>query len=593
MILNEQTIARMIAGSRYRNGETCSRLSERIRVHAEGRMPRQILDRRPNEPEQTKEYRGRIYVPVTQQTVSKVISSLEKIRRSEDWNIQYDARAVPPRVAEKETLERYAEQDYPGLGSLTNWVFAELLQAYLVDANGIVAVMPESVPENRAEYVRPVARFFRSEQIVDFQEGEYAVLKSDDTSVYTAADGITQVTSGAVYYILTTEQTARYEQTAEKAYSLAEVYDHHIGALPAFRAGGIFHCRLNNDTIYRSRIAGMIPALDEAAREYSDLQAELVQHVHSEKWAIANVDCPTCHGRGQVFKRDAEGHETAEMEECPTCHGRGSVTQTSPYGMFVINQSRLGEQNVPTPPMGYVQKDTAIAAFLNEHVKQHLRDALSAVNMEFLADVPLSQSGTAKAYDRDELNNFVNGVAEDLVRILDRCYYFISEYRYRVIVPDREARMGMLPRINVPTKYDILNTTALIEELRAAREAKVSPLILGRLEVDYAKKQFNTDPEQGHIIETTFQLDPLFGMTMEDKFTALSAEGVTREDFIVSSNIAAFVLRAIKEHEDFMAWPYQRQQAQLKQYAQAVMKQSAAGAETLDKEKEQSYEEAD
>lgn len=45
---------------------------------------------------------------------------------------------MPPRVAEKETLERYAEQDYPGLGSLKNWVFAELLQAYLVDANGIV-----------------------------------------------------------------------------------------------------------------------------------------------------------------------------------------------------------------------------------------------------------------------------------------------------------------------------------------------------------------------------------------------------------------------------------------------------------------------
>lgn len=64
MILNEQTIARMIAGSRYRNGELCSRLAERIRVHAEGRMPRQILDRRLNEPEQTREYRGRIYVPV-------------------------------------------------------------------------------------------------------------------------------------------------------------------------------------------------------------------------------------------------------------------------------------------------------------------------------------------------------------------------------------------------------------------------------------------------------------------------------------------------------------------------------------------------
>ena len=320
----------------------------------------------------------------------------------------------------------------------------------------------------------------------------------------------------------------------------------------------------------------MIPSLDEAAREYSDLQAEILQHIHSEKYVFANNDCPVCNGTGQEYiieKDEQTGTETVKgTKVCHHCHGRGSVSNVSPYGEYIINAAKFGEQQLPTPPIGYVTKSTDIAKFEDEHVRQHIYDALAAINMEFLAETPLSQSGIAKAYDKDELNNFVNAVAEDIVRILDNIYMFINEYRYNTLIANPDDRKAMLPKINVPTKYDILNTSVLMAELKNARDAQAHPMILRELEIDYAKKQFNTDPEIAHMIETTFNLDPLFGMSDESKMTMLQNNGITELDYIVSCNITAFVLRAIREDKDFYSRDYKKQMEVLKKYAEEVQK---------------------
>jgi len=578
MPLTDPVIANLIAGANYPNKCICEELCADLQTHAFGKMPdKLIFERRPNESEAVKEYRAKIYVPMTRRTISKVMASLEKIRRSQDWSIQYDASKVSKKIAEAETLERYCESNYPAFGSLTNWTFSILLKKYLLDANAFVAVIPEYIPESQSEYVKPIAAIFDSRQIWNYEEDKYIVIKSDDTSSYTSPDGKTTRTDGSIYHILTPFQYARYEQIGRGedgsvVYKQSAIYDHNIGRLPAFKVGGLFHSRKNNDTIFESRIAGMIPSLNEAAREYSDLQAEMVQHIHSEKWAFTNSECPVCHGLGKIFKTDANGNETGEQETCPNCKGSGSVTNVSPYGVFTISAAKFGENTLPAPPLGYVQKDTSIAKFADDHIKQHLLDALAAINMEFLADTPLAQSGVAKAYDKDELNNFVNGVAEDLVRILDLVYYYICEYRYMVIQPNEEARRDMLPKINVPTKYDIVNTSALMEELKAAKEAKVNPMVIRRLEIDYAKKQFCTDPEIAQEIECTFGLDPMFGKNEDEKMAMLQNGGVTKANYIISSNIAAFVQRALREKDGFLALPYDQQMKILQGYAEEVEK---------------------
>jgi hypothetical protein len=570
--LTPEIIKTMVVGGNYKNKDLCIALSERLKIHAYGIMPEALItERRPNESDAIKNYRKKVYVPITKRPISKVISSLEKIRRSQDWNVQYKP-IKNARIKDGETLEQYCEYNYPHFSSITNWAFSVLLRKYILDANGIVAIIPDEMPSENTEYCKPIAKFFDSEQIVDYVEGEYVVLKSYDKTTYNTHKGRRVSTDGAIYYIITKTQFYKYEQISAKEIEETDVYEHNIGILPAFRAGGIFYARRNNDNIFESRIAGMTPSLDEAAREYSDLQAEILQHIHSDKYMYANVDCPVCNGTGREYVKDEEGNETGEQKVCSHCKGRGSVTNISPYGEYIISPAKFGENGIPAPPIGYVQKSTDIAKFEDEHVRQHIYDALAAVNMEFLAETPLAQSGVAKAFDRDELNNFVNAIAEDIVHILDRVYFFINEYRYNIIVPQPDKRRALLPAINVPTKYDILNTSTLMAELKAARDAQVNPMILRELEVDYAKKQFNTSPEIARTVEITFDLDPLFGMSEENKMTMLQNGGITETDYVVSCNIQTFVRRAIREHENFFALEYIEQMNILKKYAEEVKK---------------------
>ena len=546
-------------------------LAKKITVHADGEIPEALINiRRPNEPEAIKAYRTLIYVPKTKNPVSKVINSLSKIRRSQDWSIEYDSDHVPAIVAKDETLEQYTEFKYPGFTSVTNWAFSELLKRYLLDANSFVAVVPSELPTEATSYMKPVAEVFSSSQIVDYSPGEYIVLLSADTVEFTSAAGQRTYNNGKIFYIITDAQILKIKQTSLKG-DMEIVYDyaHNMGEIPAFKVGGIFFKRANNDTIYHSRIFTMVPDLDEAAREYSDLQAEIVQHIHSEKYIYTNMECPVCKGTGMLREKDASGN----FLKCTSCNGLGSIKSVSPYGEYIINIGQKGiEQNVPTPPIGYIAKSTEIAKLQDDRVKAHLKDALASINMEFLADTPLSQSGTAKEVDRDELNNFVSSIAEDIVAIMDKIYMFIGEYRYSLIVPDKTKRIAMLPRISVPEKFDMLNSKYLMEEVQMAKTSKVNPVLIKHMEIEYARKKYNSDLNKAYELEAIYDCDPFYGYGQDEKMSMKSNNGITDIDYVISCNIQQFVNQAMSENENFFKLKLSEKKDIIRKYADDVIK---------------------
>ena len=543
--------------------------AERLSIHANGEVPRKLIEeRRPSESKQTKDYRVQIYVSQTENPIGKVVSSLQKIRRSQDWNIQYDDKDMPSQIAEQETLEQYCEFNYPGFTSVTNWVFSELLSRYIIDANAVVAVIPKRLPNTEADYMAPVAEFFSSKQVVDYAEDEYCVLKSADKSVYYSPAGKKQF-QGDIFYIITATQLLKYEQVNGKGdLSLSMEYNHNFGYVPAIKVKGIFKERVNNDTIYKSRIGTMVPHLNEAAREYSDLQAEIVQHIHSEKYFYANTECPVCKGTSLSKEKDENG----TFKQCPNCEGKGVVRGSSVYGEYMISPSKFGEHEIPAPPIGYIQKDTDIARLQDERVDKHIHKALASINMEFLSVTPLSQSGIAKEVDRDELNNFVNSIAEDLVRIMDEVYRFICDYRYIVIVPDKEKRQNMLPSIQVPEKFDLLSSKYLMEEIQAGEASNINPVLKKYLEVEYARKKYNADPQKAYELESICDLDPLYGYSQDEKASMLSTRGVSEIDYIISCNIIQFVIRAVDENDKFHELSLSDRRKIVAEYANEVVK---------------------
>ena len=531
----------------------------KMRVHFDGDYPELLIEeRRPGEEAQTQEYRKKIWVPITMEPLAKVESSLQKIRKSADWSVRHKPEATSAKINKDEIPELYFEKKYPVYGYVGGWLFSEVVRNYIIDANSYVAILPTEEPEDKATYIKPYPHIFNSDRVL-YVDDECAIFSADPDD---EKDMVTGELKSDSFWVFTKEAAALYLKDGD-GYKIVREVKHMLGYVPVFKMRGIYLDSEGKAILHRSRFYAMCPRLDEAAREYSDLQAEIVQHIHSESWEIKFPDCKQCKGTGKTIAT------SGGFADCKQCKGSGY--DASPYSRLTINANQLGAANVPVPPKGYVDKKTDIAKLQDERVEAHIYRALSAVNFQFLAQVPMKQSGIAKEVDRDELNNTVHSVAEDLVHIMEQVYAISIDMRYGQIVPDAEARKMMRPDIAVPERYDLLNAGFLMDEMKQAKDSGASPAIIAEMQIELANKKFYNNPEVMGVVQLVYELDPLPGYEQDDKMAAVMSGLATKEDAIISNYLASFVRRAIIEDAKFAGKTYAEKIAKMKEYASEKM----------------------
>lgn len=531
-------------------------LYEKIDIHASGKYAGDLIElRRPAESDEIKNYRKKIDVPITKPVFDKIYNSLQKIRKSPDWSMRFEP--MPNKIAKEETAENYITLKFPRHTSITNWFFNAIFRQYLIDANGVIFTIPLNFNAAANEYLKPYPRFFCSENVLDYKENKYYILLDPEPSVYT--ENNQTHTDGQIYWVVQPDVIQIFEKRKDKIVE-KQSYANKIGYIPIRHTYGIIKEQYKDCSLYESRISGIVPKMDEARREYSDLQAEIVQHIHSTLWAIQPQSCGRCKGIGSI------PIENSAPVQCPNCSGKG-LAPLNPYEHLILSAPRPGDNTVPTPPIGYVQKQTEIAKLQEERIRQHIYDALSSINMEFLAEVPLSQSGVAKQVDREELHSFVHSIAEDVVRIIDEVCYDICAWRYGDIIKDIYS---IVPYINVPERYDIISGKVLVEELSQMTQAKVDPAIINAAQIELANKKFN-DKYIRDFVVLKLKLDPFAGVPEESIQMQKAFDAVTQNDLIIHSNINKFVTRAINENKNFAELPYEKQIEIMTKYAEELI----------------------
>lgn len=552
------------------------KLYTELKVHADGIFPKTLIEsRRPSESEEILKYRKDIYEPITKLPISKVVNCYSKIRRSPDWMITFPTESVSTKITEDETLEEYCTENLPGFTSITNWAFDILLPQNLIDANALIAVVPVKPIVNN-EYAEPVPILFNSDQVMFYNEIEkYCILKSRVKVNFQDANNAYQ--SGDRFYYIDENEIAIYEQTGT---GYAEVFNqiNTIAQFPVFKVKSESFMQYDNMHLNRSRLHAMVPFLNKAATGDSDLDGSKIQHLYPLFWYFQNKSCNSCNGTGKTPTDDG-------AVECKACSGNGKV-KFSPFAHIQVDPAGLGNQANPIPPAGYVTRDTAILELQEKSVEKNNYKALAAMNMQFLDQTPLSISGDAKQVDREELNNTVYNTAEDLVYAIDRVIYFINEWRFIYLVPDKKTRQEMLPKIPVPQNYDLLPEDYLMKEVTDARTAKVNPLLIATLEQQLAAKKFYNQPELASNIKLYFDLDPLPGMSVEEKMSLMSNQAITKEDFIISSYMASFIKRAQREDAEFDKKNYDQQMAVLVKYAKEKSAANDAAGQMIDAQKQ-------
>lgn len=578
-------------GKRHKAYKDTVDIYKKMKVHADGELPTDLVKKqRPNEDDKVHQYRMSIYEAITEEVVGKIVNSLSKIRKSRDWMVSFDQNTVPPGLSARpeETLQYYTEKGFPFFENITNWLFSVCLKNYLIDPNAFIAVVPVSFTVPDTEFKKPFPFIFNSDRVLDFIPGQLAVFQSTDQATYTYSEKDGKQTTkhdGKIFYIFTDTQVCKLKQQKPDVEGNADAYvseyliNHDLGFLPCFKLGGVFHKAMDDLFIFKSRINQIVPHLNLIVNEFSDSQAEVVQHVHSEKWVYMSTECPSCQGIGldQDWSYDPEYPEIKVPPTCRKCNGSRYIS-TSPYKHMVVTPSKPGEVQVPMPPAGYIDKNTDIIKVIDERIQRHFYNAYAAVEMQNEAKVPVPQSGVAKQYDAEANYVFVHSVAEDLIGILDKTFYMINEWRYNQYIVDKNARVAMLPVIPVPEKYDIFDVNSLILQIKSAKDANLNPVFIKTLEEELAGKQVNADSNVKNSVQLILELDPLFGVPDDQKVSMLSNKGISQEKYVLSCNISEFVRRALREKKDFITLDHNAQLTILNGYVAEEMASMSAAA---------------
>lgn len=521
---------------------------------------RLIDSRRPGESEYIMNYRRTAYLPITKVPCNKVVSSLKKIVKSDDWKIDYSKSEVPKSLPENMTFELYCEKNFPKDDSIENFAYKNLVRWMLIDPNAIIVVMPLSFDVESNELLRPYPHIIQSKDVYDVCEN-YAIFLSPYEATFRDNEGNEK--DGRIITFVTKTSYFNAVQTGADSYRIDE-YPHNVGDLPAWVLGGESKTPDINQPFYESFINGMLPSLDAAAGDYSDLQAEKVQHLYSTMWYIQSQECKACQGSG-FSSTLSQGKQVI----CQECEGRGGV-KFSPYKHFEINKSNLDpNNNVPIPPAGYITKPTDMVGYMRTEIDIEINASLAAINMEFLAETPMNESGKAKEIDRDELNNFVYGIAYHLVEeLVNPIYYFINEIRYMGAVPDPKIRAKMLPHIDVPESFDFLTNRDAVDNLIKISASKVSANIKDLAEMKYIHTEYQDIPEIRDKMKLIHAHDP-FPVYQPADYQTLIAQGIIKKiDAVLSTYIVSFVDELIKTDESFMQLEFIEQKEILYEMAQ-------------------------
>lgn len=537
---------------------------------------RLILSRRPSEDLTIMFYRAMQYKPITKTPISKVVNTLRKIEKANDFRVDWSKSEVPASLSKENSLEVYCEEKFPGYGSVQNYVFSYLLREVIArDPNLLIGIRPDDEYQAAAnELTKPYIYIFNIEMQVYFKDGDIAIIRCDEKHYYNDVNGTAR--EGNKFQVWTKNEIWEVKQNDKNFFVDEPPYVHNLGELPIWRPRGNVKKNKGFTPINNSFIDDMLPSLDNAAGEFSDLQAEVVQHIYSTMWYYEGQNCTICNGSGSVQKN-------GNKVECSKCKGEG-VMPKSPFKDLVIRPAKknLGEQDTPTPPAGFVEKDVTIVELQDKRIQNHFINALDAVSMRYLAEAPTNQSGIAKRYDYEETFSFIYPVGRFIVEsILRKIYYFINKYRYGSLFSE-EVLLKMLPSIAIPAQFEVMTEQMIAEEVKSLREGKIDPIIVSEKEMDYAYKAFRDDKVKLSKIYLSKELNPFPSMSYQEILDSELAGTITKPDAVKATYLPYFLEMAYQENKQFYELDHEDQVKIIDSMVEAKVKElTATNAKTI------------
>jgi hypothetical protein len=556
-----QGLSNLLNNSKIREGKTdfikeIREKAELLEPHFENKYPGFLLNRQhPGEMPEMKLHRSSNWESPTIAATGRVQTSCQKIQQSDEFKIIWNESDLETGIVSENSLEKYCKDFVPKFGNLEDWTFSIYLRSLFEDANSVHLILPDLSDfiefQDIPDWTLPYPQYFESEDIVYHKEKELIVKLEElekDGSKYERYLAVTM--QGLVLAV----QVRPFNEN-ENAFAFYPL-EYEFVDFPVTISGQKIYELEDNSIIYDSFLAPCIPSWNKSLRRADDLEVNWQMHANPQYWRVKSSECKTCKGRGYTIIAKSN-----ERTECSQCYGTGTGSDGSPFNQIEIALPKTSvtspnAPNIPFPPAGYITRDSDAIKNLGTEVDDQIFKGFQAIGLELLSIVPAPQSGIAKQYDRKEINTFFYQVAI----MIQYGYYntakLIYNLRYLGIANaaglNEEKRMASLPKITIPSDFDILTMEMLAANLSMARKDQYNPVIISGMERDYVEKLYGEDSDELKLINVVSKLDPLPSKTVDEKVIIKDSMGCTEVDFVLSCYINSFINELIETNPDWL-----------------------------------------
>lgn len=533
---------------------------------------------RPKEREEYRNYRRRIYKNPLRSLRRRVIEVLDYIRQADDFSVSFDESKKSDNA---DSLEAYlTDTNYSKDGTAENWFFKNIRKKYVNDPNAVLVILPTQQPESDSVRARPQALVINCDEVYQYRKGEFAVLESPERSWLQTPDGPKKI--GKVLLFLDHDSYCIATQTATKPSSEGDAsvtnwwtitgmaplqneageslgfafqaLPHYCPVMPAIKLGKLQEDLAEyeitpianglgttikssasstdiGEEYFESILADSLPHIKSAQGIQSDIEVERNFHVSSQEWRYSQKRCPdsiAVGGKcddGKLFLTDSSGIPTGKTVACPTCKGTGHDVSGSGLGYIIVSAPQatsLSDEgrptNLPTPPGGFIPRSIdPLKEFVLEYEREK-KQAYETINMQFLMETPIDQSGTAKRVDREELYRtlIVEGV------------HLCNLFAFQMLCTAYQRRQeGETPTVLAPVRLSIENSELTRAELEQAVGKGFDLNLRKPLEKKLIEYQAGKDSDYYMRYELRERLDDFADLSFEEKLFLLSSARIT------------------------------------------------------------------
>ena len=493
---------------------------------------------RPNEPEDIKRYRLLIFQNELLSPYNKILVKFNGINKADGYAVSFPEAMIE--TATGEDLKTYTEEKYPYYGGFTNWFWNKRFKSFITDANSWTIVLPNTAPESDAQYGLPVCFFVFSEYILDFKDNEYVTWFS----------GKSRNDHDHKYEFDTTSYRhyKRYtDNEGKQSWNLYEEIPNPTGILTACRAGGYPEEVIEGRDIFTSILSPIAPFFIKAMNILSDEDGARINHMHPLMVVHETDPCAKCNGTGYERALAPDANGKTSLYVCSGCNGERYPS--SPFGKLSIRPALNGEAPVPNPAAYYIERPIELLKFIPEVIKDKVKGGFKALGFDFMDEVPLDQSGIAKAYDRSEGEYSMHRMAMVVAEHLQALYYYMASWRQPAL--GQKKWMAQVPSIVIPERFDIVTSDIVRGEMEAMKTAGFSNQLIAQMQQKFAKKKFGEKSKQYLRTKAMSELDPFPSATLADKITMQNSPAVDIKDIYTSLNLDKLLNQAEEADPEF------------------------------------------